>query len=48
MLAAFAGMKKAFAYVADKAEDPSVKRLTRGNPTMAAKFDELRNTKPKE
>ncbi len=27
----------------DKAEDLSVKRLTRGNPTMKAKFDEARN-----
>jgi len=26
----------------DKAEDLSIKRLTRGNPTMAAKFDELK------
>ena len=26
----------------DKAEDLTVKRLTRGNPTMAAKFDELK------
>jgi hypothetical protein len=25
----------------DKAEDLSIKKLTRGNPTMAAKFDEL-------
>ncbi|WP_448785166.1 DUF2130 domain-containing protein [Brucella intermedia] len=25
----------------DKAEDLTVKRLTRGNPTMAAKFNEL-------
>lgn len=27
----------------DKAEDLSIKRLTRGNPTMAAKFAELQN-----
>lgn len=27
----------------DKAEDLSVKKLTRGNPTMAAKFSELKN-----
>ncbi len=26
----------------DKAQDVSIKKLTRGNPTMAAKFDELR------
>ena len=26
----------------DKAQDVSVKRLTRKNPTMAAKFDEVR------
>jgi len=25
----------------DKAQDVSVKKLTKGNPTMAAKFDEL-------
>jgi hypothetical protein len=25
----------------DKAEDLTIKRLTRGNPTMKAKFDEL-------
>ena len=28
----------------NKAEDLSVKRLTRGNPTMKAKFDELKNS----
>ena len=27
----------------DKAQDLSVKRLTRGNPTMKAKFEELKN-----
>ncbi|MFN7883377.1 MAG: DUF2130 domain-containing protein, partial [bacterium] len=27
----------------DKAEDLTVKRLTRGNPTMAAKFAELKH-----
>ena len=27
----------------DKAEDLTIKRLTRGNPTMAAKFDELKD-----
>lgn len=27
----------------DKAEDLTIKRLTRGNPTMAAKFDQLHN-----
>ncbi|MEC5397368.1 DUF2130 domain-containing protein [Uliginosibacterium sp. H1] len=30
----------------DKAEDLTVKRLTRGNPTMAAKFAELKNDGP--
>jgi len=25
----------------DKAQDVTIKKLTRGNPTMAAKFDEL-------
>jgi hypothetical protein len=28
----------------DKAEDLTIKRLTRGNPTMAAKFAELKRT----
>ena len=28
----------------DKADNLSVKRLTRGNPTMKAKFDELKNS----
>jgi hypothetical protein len=28
----------------DKAQDVSIKKLTRGNPTMAAKFDELKNS----
>ena len=32
----------------DKAEDLTVKKLTRGNPTMAAKFAELRNEGPAE
>jgi len=27
----------------DKAQDVTIKKLTRGNPTMAAKFDELKN-----
>jgi hypothetical protein len=27
----------------DKAQDVTIKRLTRGNPTMAAKFAELKN-----
>lgn len=30
----------------DKAEDLTIKRLTRGNPTMAAKFAELRQDTP--
>lgn len=30
----------------NKAEDLSVKKLTRGNPTMAAKFSELKDDKP--
>jgi hypothetical protein len=29
-----------------KAEDLTIKRLTRGNPTMAAKFTELKTTDP--
>jgi len=28
----------------DKAQDISIKKLTRGNPTMAQKFEELKNT----
>jgi hypothetical protein len=33
----------------DKADDVTVKRLTRGNPTMAAKFREISDNKgPKE
>jgi len=32
----------------DKAEDLTVKRLTRGNPTMAAKFAELKSEDPAE
>ena len=30
----------------DKAEDLTIKRLTRNNPTMAAKFNELKDQKP--
>jgi len=30
----------------NKAEDLTVKKLTRGNPTMAAKFEELKNDRP--
>ena len=30
----------------DKAQDVTIKKLTRGNPTMAAKFSELKNEKP--
>ena len=30
----------------DKAQDVTIKKLTRGNPTMAAKFSELRNPDP--
>ncbi len=30
----------------DKAQDVTIKKLTRGNPTMAAKFAELRNQTP--
>jgi hypothetical protein len=28
----------------DKAQDVTIKKLTRGNPTMAAKFAELRSS----
>ena len=30
----------------DKAQDVTVKKLTRGNPTMAAKFAELKESAP--
>jgi hypothetical protein len=32
----------------DKAQDVTIKKLTRGNPTMAAKFAELKDPKPPE
>jgi hypothetical protein len=32
----------------DKAQDVTIKKLTRGNPTMAAKFAELKNPGPSE
>jgi hypothetical protein len=32
----------------DKAQDVTVKKLTRGNPTMAAKFEELKGREPSE
>ncbi|KVD69887.1 hypothetical protein WS62_13530 [Burkholderia sp. ABCPW 14] len=32
----------------DKAQDVTIKRLTRGNPTMAAKFAELKNQNPSD
>jgi hypothetical protein len=32
----------------DKAQDVTIKRLTRGNPTMAAKFTELTNESPSD
>ncbi len=32
----------------DKAQDVTIKKLTRGNPTMAAKFAELENSDPSE
>lgn len=32
----------------DKAQDLTIKKLTRNNPTMKAKFDELKNKEPKE
>ena len=32
----------------DKAQDVTIKKLTRGNPTMAAKFAELRNQNPSD
>ena len=30
----------------DKAQDVTIKKLTKGNPTMASKFDDLRNPRP--
>ena len=32
----------------DKAQDVTIKRLTRGNPTMAAKFADLKNRDPSD
>jgi hypothetical protein len=32
----------------DKAQDVTIKKLTRGNPTMAAKFAELKNADPSD
>ena len=32
----------------DKAQDVTIKKLTRGNPTMAAKFNELKNHGPSD
>lgn len=32
----------------DKAQDVTIKKLTRGNPTMAAKFSELKNADPSD
>jgi hypothetical protein len=32
----------------DKAQDVTIKKLTRGNPTMAAKFEELKNPDPSD
>jgi hypothetical protein len=32
----------------DKAQDVTIKKLTRGNPTMAAKFAELRYAGPSD
>ena len=32
----------------DKAQDVTIKKLTRGNPTMAAKFTELKNPNPSD
>ena len=32
----------------DKAQDVTIKKLTRGNPTMAAKFNELKNQDPSD
>lgn len=32
----------------DKAQDVTIKKLTRGNPTMASKFSELKNQEPGE
>jgi hypothetical protein len=32
----------------DKAQDVTIRKLTRGNPTMAAKFSDLTNTDPSD
>ncbi|KRH78440.1 hypothetical protein FERRO_14270 [Ferrovum sp. JA12] len=40
---ALLGTDKNLRLANDKAQDVTIKKLTRGNPTMAAKFDELKN-----
>ena len=37
------GSENNFRLANDKAQDVTIKKLTRGNPTMAAKFAELKN-----
>ncbi len=44
----FKGGQKQLDWAGDKLEDLSVKKLTKDNPTMAAKFEEIRNSKNKK
>jgi len=46
--AALSGADNQLRLANNKAQDLTVKRLTRGNPTMAAKFRELKNDKDQE
>lgn len=43
---ALLGSERKLRLANDKAQDVTIKKLTRGNPTMAAKFAELEQTKP--
>ncbi|MCL2160470.1 MAG: DUF2130 domain-containing protein [Betaproteobacteria bacterium] len=45
---ALLGTDRNFRLANDKAQDVTIKKLTRGNPTMAAKFAEIRNHDPSD
>ena len=44
--AALLGSENQLRLANDKAQDVTIKKLTRGNPTMAAKFDQVRDGQP--
>ena len=44
---ALVGTNRSLRLANDKAQDVTIKKLTRGNPTMATKFDDLKNLEPK-